>query len=176
MATIGYINNNAGNIRNIGNFSFAGEMTTPSDTFRRFISMEYGYRALIKNLQAYINSGIDTPLKITRKWAPYGDGKNNPDNYARNIATWTGLDVNTPISANDIDSLKKMAYGISLQENGITPNQAQISGGADLLSISGPRTEETPADLTKKKNTQIFLIAGISVLLIGILYVQLRKK
>ena len=63
---IGLENNNPGNIRNIGDFKFQGE-SEPIDGFRSFISMPYGYRALIKNLQAYINQGTNTIEKIVYK-------------------------------------------------------------------------------------------------------------
>jgi hypothetical protein len=179
MATLGYINKNPGNIRNIGAFKFAGEITQPGDTFRKFSTMEYGYRALMTNLQAYIKDGTVTPLQITYRWAPYGDGKNNPDNYAANISRWTGLDIHTPVMAHDVDSLQKLAYAISRQENGIEPDARQIQGGAALLGVTGAMAPVIPSgDNEQKKKQQLKTAAliGVALLALYIGYVQLRKK
>jgi hypothetical protein len=42
--------------------------------------------------------GYDTPWKIARRWAPAGDGKNDPGIYARNIARQLGLGVHDKIN------------------------------------------------------------------------------
>lgn len=177
MATLGYINKNPGNIRNIGAFKFTGEITQPGDTWRKFSSMAYGYRALIKNLQAYINSGTRTPLQITNRWAPYGDGTNNPAGYADKIQRWTGLDIHTPIDANNIDSLMKLAYAISRVENGIEPNDDEIRAGAALVGANFNISPSEPdGEQKKKQQLKTAALIGAALLALYIGYVQLSKK
>src|SRR3990172_6631746 len=62
--------NNPGNIWNDPNIKFSGEVDTTGH-FKEFKSMAYGYRALIMNLQAYINRrGLNTIEKIIYTWCP----------------------------------------------------------------------------------------------------------
>lgn len=69
--------------------------------FEQFESILYGYRAAIKNLQSYMNSGSNTISKITQRWAPVGSGEgNNPENYARRVSQGTGIGTSAPLSWN----------------------------------------------------------------------------
>lgn len=175
MATpIGIINKNPGNIWNDPNVKFEGETTAPGSNWKQFPSMALGYRALIKNLQAYIKAGNNTPFKITHIWAPAGHGNNNPVRYAENIEKRTGLKMHDPIQVNDVDSLQKLAYSISWSEQGIKPNWGEIYEGARLLGASTPAAMVINAPV-EKKNLLPLIVAG-TLLTFGIGYVLLRKK
>lgn len=67
--------------------------------FEQFQNILYGYRAAIKTLKSYFNSGRDTILEITSRWAPSGSGEgNNPENYARRVSNGTGINMNAQLS------------------------------------------------------------------------------
>jgi len=148
---IGVENMNPGNIRNIGNFQFQGERE-PVDGFRAFISWPYGYRALMKNLQAYINSGTDTLEKIVYKWAPPTDGFNNPESYIKNVSARTGISRTTKINANDINTLAAIAGAMAISEIG-TSHPDAIAAAKTLMNTAGATTyTPTPPPATNKSN------------------------
>lgn len=179
MATLGYINNNPGNIRLIhsSDAPFIGELRPSNQGFRVFSSMPYGYRALMKNIQAQVRAGNNTLSKLIHAWAPYGDGNNNPDHYASNVSGWTGIGLNEylpvggPAEAEDWDMyLKSLAEAISRQENGINANMSDVYAGFDLLGI-----QSAPATTQQILGTQIkpwykrpeYVIPGIAILAVG---------
>jgi hypothetical protein len=106
----GLENNNPGNLIK-GDTLFLGEKPESTDErFRQFETLEYGYRALLKNLISYINKGYD------------------------NVEKWTGIYRDTSLSVNDKTSLIKLAGAISLMENGVKPVTSKILKGWDLLN------------------------------------------
>lgn len=137
-ANIGIENNNPGNIRYNPNINWKGQAGTKYG-FVQFISMPYGYRALIKNLQSYINSGTDTISKIVYKWAPPGDGSNNPESYANNVSARTGISRNQKINAADLNTLARIAAAMSISEIGTSYPDA-INGALVLLQQEGAGT------------------------------------
>jgi hypothetical protein len=134
-ANIGIENNNPGNIRYNPNINWKGQAGTKYG-FVQFVSMPYGYRALIKNLQSYINGGTDTIEKIVYKWAPPGDGNNNPESYANNVSARTGISRNKKINAQDLGTLAKIAAAMSISEIGTSYPDA-INGALSLLQSEG---------------------------------------
>lgn len=167
--TRGYKNNNPGNIRliNPNDLPFLGEIRPTSDPgWRQFENREYGFRAIMKNLQSYIDSGYNDIEKIISRWAPSSDG-NNTVSYINNAEARTGINRKQTIDRNDIDSLQKLAFAISWSENGFQPSWSEIAGGANLLLQSGgsagspvpTSTESGRSDKTKR----LLKIGGIVV-------------
>lgn len=77
-----------------------------------------GAAAMDKNLQSYAAKGIQTPLQLSSKWAPAGDGGNNPTAYAGIIAKAVGVGINDPIDLNDPGVRQQVASAITQVENG----------------------------------------------------------
>lgn len=118
----GVRNNNPGNIR-IDSSQWQGMVPLNQNTdgaFHQFVDMAHGMRAHMKVLQAYQQKhGLDTIRKIVRRWAPYGDGKNNPDNYANFVAKEVGISPDAPINIiANTEVLAKVAHAMAIQENG----------------------------------------------------------
>lgn len=137
----GYRNNNPLNIRyNAGN-AWKGKVTPNTDgAFEQFTSMPYGYRAALALMRTYIKKyGCDTVSKIISKWAPANE--NNTLGYIRSVCNITGFSPDKAVATNDADTLKQMAYAMSIVENGNTeytrmlglPNVDDINEGWRML-------------------------------------------
>lgn len=114
----GIRNNNPGNIR-IGN-SWRGEVPPGERTdrqFEQFVSLEYGYRALLITLRTYITKHKRTTLRaIITRWAP--SRENDTEAYIRRAAEYSGILPGKMLKATDKAELCKLAYAISRVENG----------------------------------------------------------
>lgn len=98
--------------------------------FATFFTPEQGAAALDRNLQSYGAQGIGTPLQITSKWAPKGDGKNDPVAYASVIAKNLGIGVNDPVNLSDPATRVNIGQSIALVEHGATaPSTAMAYDG-----------------------------------------------
>lgn len=131
--TRGLRNNNPGNIRK-NSIVWQGQIPGTDAAFATFISMAYGYRALIKLLLTYIKQGTNTIEKIITRWAPPSDG-NDTKAYIAFVAKTTKIAASAPIAIDDVKTLAKLAGAISQQENGVKPVAADINAGMDLLGL-----------------------------------------
>lgn len=128
----GYINKNPGNIRK-SNITYKGEINPSSDpAFKQFQSMAFGYRAMFKLLQAYINAGWNTINIMLNHYAPPTDG-NHTDNYINFVSGQTGIDPDQVISINDSIALAGIVKAISKMENGIVANNQEVLDGYNLF-------------------------------------------
>lgn len=64
-----------------------------------FCTPQDGQAALDNQIQIEQAQGL-TLQQMLNSYAPASDG-NNPTQYAQNVSSWTGLDINTPLSAYD---------------------------------------------------------------------------
>lgn len=156
--------NNPGNIRKDARWTWQGEQpgTTPGQ-FITFISLDDGYRAMMKDLQNKIKSGTDTIHKIIYKYAPPSD--NNPtEAYIRFVSNSSGISPDIKISATDSKKIGDVAYSMSLFEHGVTDDgtlQAALDKAKNILfNVTDAVTE------TVKKNPAKSFVA---VAVIGIL-------
>jgi hypothetical protein len=96
----GLKNNNPLNII-ITSDKWQGKIPVAQNTdgkFEQFQNILYGYRASIRTLKSYFNTGRDTIAEITQRWAPAGSGEgNNPQNYALRVSNGTGIGVNAQL-------------------------------------------------------------------------------
>lgn len=137
----GYRNNNPLNIR-ISSNAWKGKVLPNTDgAFEQFQDIAYGYRAALATMRTYITKyGLNTVADIISRWAPANDN-NNTLGYIRDVCNFTGLTPDTVVGRNDKDTLTKMAYGMSLVENGNTeytrglglPNMEFINEGWNRL-------------------------------------------
>lgn len=133
--------NNIGNIRPVG----------ASGGFQSFGSFDEGVAATVKNLRAYpkaFNNGQPMTLaQIGAKWAPAGDGANDPAQWAKNVGAAAGIDPKTPIDISSPEIAAKVARGIHAAEWG----GGKVRGEADYLpgakmAFGGPRMPDTGGD------------------------------
>ena len=137
----GYRNNNPLNIRYNVNNKWLGKVTPNTDknnAFEQFITMPYGYRAALYLLRKYIKSyGCNTISKIIQKWAP--PTENYTQSYIDHVVSsikqqGTNVTANTVVSPSDKDLLCKMAYAMSIVENGNT-SATRAAGLPDMYII-----------------------------------------
>lgn len=128
--TRGMKNKNPGNLIK-GQKPFMGEVENGTDPrFRQFETMEYGYRAMLKVLTNYINSGCNTIDKIINRYAP--SNENNTKSYISFVVEYTNIEPTSVISA-DRDTLVSLACAISQMENGVEANMEIVNNAWELL-------------------------------------------
>jgi hypothetical protein len=142
----GVSSNNIGNVRPVGGGPSAGFQQPPT--------LEDGIRLAVNNVKAYpakFNNGQPmTLLQIGERWAPRGDGANDPVQWARNVASIGGLDPTKPLNFNDPQTAAAFARGVHGAEHGankVLPLQqyAQaITGGATPPGLA--QGSDMPAD------------------------------
>lgn len=131
----GLRNNNPGNIR-VSSNPWKGKITgalKKDKAFEEFKTIQYGYRALIKNLQTYITRDrVNTIRAIITKWAPASDG-NFTDAYIRRVCSEMGVAAGYMVEANNRQDMINLAAAISLVENGEKADMKVIEEAWDML-------------------------------------------
>jgi hypothetical protein len=126
----GLAGNNPGNIEDgafaKGRGGYAGART--GGRFAAFNSPADGYRAANDLLDTYAKQGLKTPAAIIAKWAPAGDGDNDPAAYAASVAKASGLDPNAPLSSDPV-ARAKMLVAMTKVEHGRTPYTVETVTG-----------------------------------------------
>ena len=131
-----YNDNNPGNIRNSKTTKWTGENTPAKQKggFESFKSMEYGVRALGKNLITYQQKyKLSTISEIITKWAP--PKENNTALYIQNVSKWTGIKADTKLNLSDRATLKRIIVAIIRMEVGKTLPDKTIEGGLNLIKF-----------------------------------------
>lgn len=128
--TRGYRNNNPGNIR-LTSTMWQGEIKGDDKAFKKFRSMDYGYRAIFVLLNTYYKNGFNTIRKIITRYAP--SNENKTDAYISTVSRRSGIDPDKQLSLADKDSYIKIVEAISYVENGIVPDMKEIYSGYSLI-------------------------------------------
>jgi hypothetical protein len=116
----GIKNNNPGNLEKGQHWK--GEVAGSDGRFATFDKALDGLRAVGKNLLAYEKSGFDTTHKIAHRWAPAGDGNNNPDIYSQHLAQNMGVSTDEKLNLKqNPERLASCMEAICRQENGTVP-------------------------------------------------------
>lgn len=104
-----------------GSFN-VGNIRAPGGGFRTFGSPEEAVAATVRNAQAYPGrfngSQPMTLASIGARWAPKGDGANDPDQWARNVASIGGLPIDQPLDLSDPATAARFAKGVHGAEFG----------------------------------------------------------
>lgn len=107
--------NSAASLNNYGNIR-----DTKTGQFKNYSTPTQGKQALIHQLSLYQTgkthnhlNGNSTLYQAMSVYAPKGDGKNNPKQYAEFVASKLGVNPNTPIANLD---LNKWASAINIME------------------------------------------------------------
>ena len=97
--TPAYINNNPGNlIASSWTASQPGYLGAGVGGFGKFDNITNGTNAMYALIDYYAGQGY-TIQQMINKWAPAGQGNNNPISYAASIGAALGVDPNTPLTA-----------------------------------------------------------------------------
>jgi hypothetical protein len=105
-------NNNPGNLRgSLGAFGSIGK----NGTYLIFSNYQDGYNGLISDLKSQKNQKRIIS-KAIEKYAPIGDGKNDPEIYIKHIEKWTGLKGTDKMSSLTQKQLTSLAVAIIRQE------------------------------------------------------------
>lgn len=89
--TRGMRNNNPCNIRKNPNTCWKGSVRGNDPEFVTFKDKAYGYRAVFITLNTYNRKhNIWSIRQIINRWAPAGDGQNNPHAYIRRVCELMG--------------------------------------------------------------------------------------
>lgn len=118
----GIRNNNPGNIVK-SNTTWLGKVPLEQNTdkrFEQFISMEWGLRALMKNVITWVNRGENTIEKLITKWAPAFE--NNTSAYIKKVASEVGISSQTPLKLDKLQ-LISLSKAIAKVENGNEANK-----------------------------------------------------
>ena len=111
-------NNNPGNIED-GPFAQGLPGYAGSDgRFARFANQDAGAAAQDHLLASYGAKGFDTPLSIISRWAPAGDGSNNPSAYAGFVAKQLGISPTDKIDMTDPAMRSRLASAMATFEGG----------------------------------------------------------
>jgi len=119
----GLRNNNPGNIRYVASLNWVGQVGEGQQGFAEFETPQDGIRAMVKNLLYYQDRlGLKTPREIFSRWAPVGDGDNNPNHYAAAVANSVGIGIDDPIDLRNAgDGLIKFVNAVIKVENAQNP-------------------------------------------------------
>lgn len=120
LDTLGYRQNNPGNIRNQGDV-FDGE-TFSGNAFKSFYTMGYGYRAMAILLFNYYRLYGDTTIrKLITRYAP--PGENDTAGYIDFVRKQTGINPDKVLTTGDFKAgvlleppVKKILRAISQKE------------------------------------------------------------
>jgi len=114
----GLRNNNPGNIEYKKGNAWKGKLPFDASIeprFERFVSMEYGARALLANLRTYFNRKNNTITKILNTWAPPSE---NPTlAYIQAVSKSTGFDPDRVLTF-DKPTASKLGKALAEFENG----------------------------------------------------------
>ncbi len=110
--------NNPGNIED-GPFARSQPgYSGASGRFATFDSPENGAAALAANLGSYARRGVATLNALTAKWAPAGDGANDPTAYAKTLGKAIGVDPDAKINLADPAVAAKLVPAMAAVEQG----------------------------------------------------------
>jgi hypothetical protein len=106
-----------------------GNIRVPGGGFASYATPQDGVAAMASNLTAYQDQhGINTLNGITARWAPQGDGANDPVAYAKTLSQLTGIDPNVPLNLHDPATLAKIIPAMAQVEHG-----RPMAVGGDVL-------------------------------------------
>lgn len=126
----GLRNNNPGNLI-LTNIAWQGKIPNKQNTdgkFEQFTSIEYGIRAMYKDLVNDINKGKNTVTKLISEYAP--PSENNTKQYINDVCATLGVKANDVLKTINSDFLLKLGRSIVTKENG---NDGKLVTDAQLM-------------------------------------------
>jgi hypothetical protein len=134
--------NNIGNVRPVG----------ATSGFQQPPTIEDGVRLAVNNVKAYpgqFNNGQPMSLlQIGERWAPRGDGANDPVQWAKNVASIGGLPVDQPLDFNNPQVAAAFARGVHGAEKGANAVQP-VQFYQSALTGGGPSARDGTTPVTQ---------------------------
>ncbi|CAJ3078897.1 Uncharacterised protein [Burkholderia pseudomallei] len=114
--------------------------------FRQFDTFEEGIHAADMNLLDYgVHHHITTITGIVNRWAPAGDGDNNPSAYAASVSRTTGIGADDPIDLkNSAVRHRILAAMFDVESPGWRLAMQQPDTAFAALTNPPPRRKATP--------------------------------
>jgi hypothetical protein len=176
MPSLGYRNNNPGNLkRDTNSTPYKGEIVPPqTPPFRQFENMLFGYRAMFHLLiiRYIIDWKLNTIEKIIYKYAP--PIENDTEAYINYVANRVGISRSKIIHAYDTNTIIALGAAMSRHENGIEPNQTEVITGFNMLVTDMQNDLEliysegkNPNDIKNALIFSAFVIAGLGIFFFG---------
>lgn len=135
---VGIRNNNFGNIKGA------------DGQFATYDTPQAGINAADQLLATYgAKHGINTIAGIANRWAPSGDGSNNPAAKAAAISAASGVPANQPINLADPATRARILPALFDTE---TPGWRNAIGGAQPAPVHGPMAAQPPLGATNAAN------------------------
>lgn len=135
---VGIRNNNFGNIKGA------------NGQFATYDTPQAGINAADQTLAAYgAKHGINTIAGIANRWAPTGDGNNNPAQKAAAMAAASGVGVNDPINLSDPATRARILPALFDTE---TPGWRTAAAGGAAQAARGPMAAQPPQGSTALSN------------------------
>lgn len=144
---------------NPGNLNYAGQAGATKEggengRFAVFSSMRDGISALHRQIQLYLQRGVNTIDSIVNKYAPSSDG-NNVQAYIQQLVGATGKGANETLSGDDQGTVFKLIRGIINHENGKGyVSDQDILGGIQVGSVA---TSMRQSAIQQQRGNQIHI-------------------
>jgi len=141
----GYRNNNPLNITDAPFTREQPGYQGSDGRFGRFDTMDNGIAAADRLLQSYAGRGLNTPQAIINRWAPAGDGNNNPAAYATTVARALNVEPSAALDMNDPAVRRRLIDAMAVVENGrpMAPAGTQYAG-RPTATDAGPASNAPP--------------------------------
>lgn len=135
--TRGLKNNNPGNIRHSAT-RWQGEIEVSENnegldaSFKTFMTMAYGYRAMFKLLHNYaVIYNLHTLEQMISRWAP--PSENNTRAYISAVSLWSGVASSVKIDTTNPLTMIAVVSAMSRMENGVAANIVEVNKGWELF-------------------------------------------
>lgn len=153
----GYRNNNPGNIRPNPSFTWQGQVgiydSGVSGEFLIFDTMENGVRAVARLCGNYPKLfGVKTLREFFHRYAPSGDGPNDPAGYATLVDRSVRVGIDKPVDFTDFNIVGKMLPAMFRVETGEDPwthmtpatieEGCRRAGNIRMPDLSPPKEQE----------------------------------
>ncbi len=153
-STIGIRNNNPGNIIKSGN-NWKGKVhgNVPG-RFEQFVSIEYGIRAMMRNIVSQFRKGHNSIAALINKWAPAFENKTGV--YISFVSNQTGIAPHTRIGQLNKEILIALCKAIAQMENAPDHRRIPNSSYEKAFSMIGYDITQFRFAVPEKKNPNKF--------------------
>jgi hypothetical protein len=128
-------------------FNFGNIRPQGGTGFNTYATPQEGIAAMASNLAAYKNEhGINTLNGLTARWAPKGDGANDPVAYAKRLGATLGIDPDAEINLADPLLQMRLIPAMAAVEKGRPLNQpADVLTAGIKAGLGGPGGPPAPS-------------------------------
>ena len=128
----GLLNNNPGNLKVFKSHFFIGEKRQTTDPpFRQFYEIDFGYRAMFKQLEMYGECGINSIKTIITRWS--GETKEIIEAYVNFICQKLDKQPNEILNMMDKNTLIQLVSAISQYYNVSEAIYEEVMAGYELF-------------------------------------------